>query len=189
MEFKKIPAPATPPQPYVDPETQMKQALRLMAKRMLHGARGVIFIAGSLMLVTGIAGLLYLPELTELHAEYWGTFSDRLTGGRLYWEEWLTFADLFLALFMIGCGWLVLVLPLFSTLVPTLLLTVKIVLSIAFRLMADGIPNIPLTIMQGVLVALGVHAVSEARAYRREVALAREYFRSTAILRLKEARR
>jgi hypothetical protein len=189
MEFKKIPAPAQSPQPYIDPETQMRLSLRLLAKRMLHGARGLLFIAGSLLLVCGVAGVFYLPEVSKLFAGYWELFSDRFHGNRLLAEEWLVFADLFIALTTLAGGWLVFRLPITATLLPVVFLVAKIICYVVVNLMAGGMPNILFTLLQILLAGLLIRALVEARAYRREVALAREYYRSTAILRMKEARR
>ena len=188
MEFKKIPAPAQAPQPYIDPDTQMRQSVRLMAKRMLYGTRGLLFIAGSLLLVTGIVELFMLPEISKLNARYWELFPERLGSLRFFPEEWFIFADVLIAVLILAGGWLVTRMPLFFTLVPAVLLAGRIIWATAQSLMSGFIPNILLSLFLAGLTGLLVRGIYEARAFRREVALASEYYRSTAILRQKEAR-
>lgn len=189
MEFKKIPAPAQAPQPYIDPDTQMKQSIRLMAKRMLYGTRGLLFITGSLLLVIGIVEVFQLPEVSRLNTRYWDLFPERLGALRFLPGEWFIFADILIALLVLAGGWLVMRWPLFFTLVPAVLLAVKIAWYVAESLMAGLIPNILLSLIQAALTGVLVRGVFEARAFRREVSLAGEYYRTTAILRQKEARR
>ena len=189
MEFKKIPGPAPVPQPWVDPETLMKQSLRTMAKRMLHGSRGMLFICGSLLLLTGLVEFFYVPEDPAMHRGYGVVLQERLSLWRYKPEVWFAFMDMGIALLCIMGGLLITKLPVLFTLGPALLLTGKIVWQAAESISASGMPNVVLVLFQLILAGLLFRAFAEARGYRREVQLAREYYRSTAILRQKEARR
>lgn len=189
MEFKKIPGPAPVSQPWVDPNTQMKQSLRIMAKRMLYGARGVLFICGSLLLLTGLVEFFYVPEDPAMHRGYGVVLEERLSLWRYKPDVWFAFMDLGIALLCVLGGFLVTGLPVLFTLGPALLLIGRIFWQAAEAISTSGMPNVVLMLFQFILAGLLFKAFTEARSYRREVQLAREYFRSTAILRQKEARR
>jgi hypothetical protein len=187
MEFKKMPASAAAAVPAVDPDTQMHHALRLMAQRSLHGARGILFIAGSLLLVLGFGGLAHEP-VDAAGVKSGHTVWDNLMAGRMGIDEWLSVGDIALGVVTILCGALVTRMPLTASILPALLFAGKIGGLIWVAATTKTPPALVLTVVQFALVAGTLRSLRDARAYRREAAVARDYYRNTAIRRQKEER-
>ena len=188
MEFKKIPASAPVPQQAVDPDAQVRQTLRVMASRQLYGARGLLFLVGSILLVVCMGMLFSAPPQEPGVPEVAGHVYDRWQAGLMGRAEWLRVADAGLAVFILLCGALVTRLPLTLTVLPAGLLVAKACLTVGLALSADRALPLLVPGMQLLFAGLCLRAVADARAYRRDAALALEYHRSAAILRMKEAR-
>ena len=187
MEFKKMPAPPVAAAPTVDPDTQMQQTMRLMAQRSLHGARGILILAGSLMLVFGCASLAYEPTNSE-GIKSGRMIWDNLLAGQMGTNEWFAVGDIALGVVTLLCGGLVTRLPLFASLLPSLLFLLKIGAIIWVAATSKSPPGLVLPVLQLVLVGATLRALRDARAYRRDAAAAREHYRTQAILRQKEQR-
>jgi hypothetical protein len=186
MEFQRIPG-ESPAAPAVDHAEQLQQMLRLMAQRSLHGARGILFLAGSLLLVLAGVSLGYEPmDANGLKSGF--KIWDNLTAGRMGMDEWMAVGDLALGAVTLLCGALVTRMPRAATLLPAVLFAVKIaaMIFIAARLRVN--PGMILPVFQLLLTGLTLRAFRDARAFHRDAEAARSHYRSMSILRQKEAR-
>ena len=173
MEFKKIPpSGALPSVTPVDPETQTRETLRLLARRYLHGARGILYIAGSIMLV--FSAINYLAISGTLGFEPGPALDIQLAA-----------AGIAVGVAVIICGWLVLRMPRLATILPVVLFLANIATALTLALRNDKPPGITGAVLQVCLAALIFKAIREAFAFQREVANIREAIRSAAILRNK----
>jgi len=184
MEFRKIPPTAPlPAAPPVDPDAQTRETLRLMAKRYLHGARGVLYITGSLMFVISLGDFLTTSGLLGNQPGGAGAVFARWSASGLEFEEWLAAVNVLLGLFVVSCGWLVLVMPRTATILPAVLLTVNAATALALTIGSGRPPGITTAVLQVCLAALTFKAISEALAFHREAQNLRELIRGAAILR------
>ena len=173
MEFKKIPPSGSlPSAPPVDPETQTRETLRLLARRHLHGARGILYIAGSLMLV--FSAINYLAISGTLGFEPGPALDIQIAA-----------AGIAVGVAVIACGWLVLKMPRLATILPVVLFLANIATALTLTLQKDKPPGITSAVLQLGLAALIFKAIREAFAFQGEVANIREAIRSAAILRNK----
>ncbi len=187
MEFKKIPSPpatasADSPGPATDPASQLRAALRLMAKRYLHGARGLLFIVGSLMLV--ISAGIFLSDTGIMGNQAGGTAAvmERWSSMGMDSADRLAAADIVIGIFVIACGWLVLAMPLAATLLPAALLIIRGIGSIVWSLASDKPPALGMALLHIVLGVILIRAVRDAFNFRREAANVRERFRAAAVV-------
>ncbi len=187
MEYKKMRAAAVASVPAVDPDTQMHSALRLMAQRSLHGARGILFIAGSLLLALGFGGLAYEP-VDAAGVKSGRVVWNNLMAGRMGIDEWLSVGDIALGLVTILCGALLTRMPLMASILPALMFAGKIGGLIWVAATTKTLPALALTVVQFAPVVCTLRSLRDARGYRQEAAVARDYYRTTTIRLQKEAR-
>ncbi len=173
MEFKKIPPSAPlPAAPPVDPDIQTREALRLMARRHLHGARGILFIIGSLMLVISLGHFLSTSGILGFQQH-----SDLETA--------LAAAGVVVGLLVISCGWLILVMPRAAAILPMVLFLGYAATSLTLQIKGGQPPGLLSATVQVCLAALTIKPIREALAFHREAQNIREAIRSAAILRNK----
>ena len=156
--------------PPVDPESRTRETLRLMARRNLHGARGILYIAGSIMLVLSagqflsISGLLGFQPGPELEIQ-------------------LAAAGAVVGLLVISCGWLVLRMPRTATILPIVLFAANIATALTLTLDRRLPPGLLSATLQAGLAVLTIKALLEAFAFHRDAGNIREAIRSAVILR------
>lgn len=184
MEFRKIPPTAPlPAAPPVDPDVQTRETLRLMAKRYLHGARGVLYITGSLMFVISLGDFLTTSGLFGNQAGGVREVFARWSASGPGQAEWLAAVNVLIGLFVISCGWLVLAMPLTATILPAAVLTANVVTALVLTTGGGRTPGVLTAVLQMCLVALTIKAITEAVAFHREAQNLRDLIRSAAILR------
>lgn len=188
MEFRKS-SETIQRAPLEDPEVQARAALRLLAQRQLHGARGLLLIVGSLLLVIHLAGVAMASGMAEDSASGLGVLIRRWTEEGLNALEWFAAAKVLVAVVVLICGGLVVVLPRAATILPVLLIMAGVAVTV-FRKVNHGFEfSAPLMIIELSLAAVLCKAIGEALAFHRESQVARDHYRHAAIMRNRGTRR
>lgn len=168
---------------------QARQALRLLAQRQLHGARGIIFIAGSLLLVTSLAGFSLTAGVAGDNALGLEPVFRRWTEEGLNGLEWFAAAKVLVAVIVLICGGLVVALPRAASLLPVLLILGVVAVTV-FRKVNQGFEfSAPQMIFELAIAAVLCKAIAEARAFHQESQVARDHYRHAALMRNRGTRR
>lgn len=194
MEFKKI-----PPSPSINvsgmapeeanPAVQLRAALRLMAKRYLHGARGLLLIVGSFMLVISLGLLLTSPgfmgnppaeePVRDLGSS--GVLAMLASPGAML--------DVGIGVGILVCGLLVMSLPRVATLLPVAVLVLRGILVVAGSVKGVGAMSMGAGVWYVFLGAVLIRAVKDAFVFRRESQAVRERFRAAQVVQNLERHR
>jgi hypothetical protein len=191
MEFRQSGignAPVAPVAAGAAHEAQARQMLALMAKRQMHGARGILFIAGSIMLVMGLSRFAANSGILGTMDGGTAAVFRRWSDSGLNASEWTALGGITLGLTVLWCGWMVLRMPLVATIVPVLVLAGRIAAAIVQAALRSQGPDITGIVIDLFLFAFVIRALVEGISFHRHARDIREQIRFNALARVRERR-